>query len=1063
MRLPPKRWLAMALVLLLGACTRGSEIPQRPSLAPPSPFDAIVRDFPYRAPPSEAKPGTLGEIAAVPKPSNPNGRVVAPLALTTSDGAGLEVRRLEARVLIDSMLAFTELRLAFLNPEARVREGRFTLQLPAGAAISRLAMKVNGVWQEAEVVERRHATRVYEDFLHQRQDPALLEKAAGNQFSARVFPIPPHAEKEIIVSYSEELEQQEYRLPLAGMPRIGELVVRAQVLDEPGCSVLLGPRTEHVLEHDFVPEEDFRLPLDRPFVALSAGQLVAIPIRLAPRIAFEPMQTLALAFDTSASRALDLSNDVKRLGELLVHLVELHPGLKLTVFAFDQELRPIFSGPAKGFHPRELDRVLNERALGASDLSLALEALGRSQARRVALFTDAVPTATALADRSLAGPLTSMEARGVRIDVVLSGAAHDRATARTLVRGGGRVLGSELSAAELARRLSSSAAADLAPWLPNAEWIHPRLLEAVEPGEIRTIHARLKHPPNGPLRVIVTSSDVGEARSAAPAAHVLTIPSRTGERVLLERSVAGAEIRRVASRLAATKLGAAEQGTLKGTIVELSRRYRVLSDWTALLVLESDDDYERYGIDRNALSDIVSIGERGFTAVGRAHPVGGGLRLEQLTEPSAPIRALKSSPPAQPQATPQDGYGYEFSDDPLSESLLPGLREDTKTGIDDICAIDPGACPSLEMNKGARAQRQAALRSCRSGPLRRWAAGIPRQAPCQRPTSTAPRAWQPGVLIEPYAGRFAEVMRLIVSGALDRAQREALAWRDAEPADTLALVALGEALEAAGKRNAAARAYGSLIDLYPARADMRRFAAGRLERLGSAGIRLSEDAYRRALEQRPDHTTSHQLLAYSLLRQGRAEEAFAVLERHLLAGAIQSRELLEDLRLVAAVLIARAPKHKARALAALERYGLEPAHGRSTRVLLTWETDTNDVDLHLIDRNGEHAFYERRGLPDGGILLTDVVTGYGPEEFVLGPGAAGSPYQVFVHYYASGPMGFGMGKVDVIDHDGDGNVSVDTRPFVILNEDATVHLGQLTRSTTLTRQLRPGAHLRVRD
>jgi len=40
-------------------------------------------------------------------------------------------------------------------------------------------------------------------------------------------------------------------------------------------------------------------------------------------------------------------------------------------------------------------------------------------------------------------------------------------------------------------------------------------------------------------------------------------------------------------------------------------------------------------------------------------------------------------------------------------------------------------------------------------------------------------------------------------------------------------------------------------------------------------------------------------------------------------------------------------------------------------------------------------------------------------------------------------MGFGMGKVDIIAHDGEGKVDVDTRPFVILNEDATVHLGQI--------------------
>ena len=43
------------------------------------------------------------------------------------------------------------------------------------------------------MVELQAAREAYEDFLHRRQDPALLEKEAGNQFPARVFPIPPRA------------------------------------------------------------------------------------------------------------------------------------------------------------------------------------------------------------------------------------------------------------------------------------------------------------------------------------------------------------------------------------------------------------------------------------------------------------------------------------------------------------------------------------------------------------------------------------------------------------------------------------------------------------------------------------------------------------------------------------------------------------------------------------------------------------------------------------------------------------------------------------------------------
>ena len=97
---------------------------------------------------------------------------------------------LSADAAIDDPLAFTELHLTFRNPENRVREGRFRITLPSGATISRFAMRIGDRWQEGEVVEQQAARVAYEDFLHHKQDPALLEAEAGNEFSARVFPIP---------------------------------------------------------------------------------------------------------------------------------------------------------------------------------------------------------------------------------------------------------------------------------------------------------------------------------------------------------------------------------------------------------------------------------------------------------------------------------------------------------------------------------------------------------------------------------------------------------------------------------------------------------------------------------------------------------------------------------------------------------------------------------------------------------------------------------------------------------------------------------------------------------
>ena len=108
-----------------------------------------------------------------------------------------------------------------------------------------------------------------------------------------------------------------------------------------------------------------------------------------------------------------------------------------------------------------------------------------------------------------------------------------------------------------------------------------------------------------------------------------------------------------------------------------------------------------------------------------------------------------------------------------------------------------------------------------------------------------------------------------------RALELAVAWRGEAPGDVLALVALSEAYEASGSADEAARAYGSLIDLFASRADLRRFAGERLERIKDGlGLELASDTYEKAALQRPDHPASHRLLAYARLKKGDLAGAF---------------------------------------------------------------------------------------------------------------------------------------------------------------------------------------------
>ncbi len=49
------------------------------------------------------------------------------------------------------------------------------------------------------------------------------------------------------------------------------------------------------------------------------------------------------------------------------------------------------------------------------------------------------------------------------------------------------------------------------------------------------------------------------------------------------------------------------------------------------------------------------------------------------------------------------------------------------------------------------------------------------------------------------------------------------------------------------------------------------------------------------------------------------------------------------------------------------------------RVVLSWDSDGTDLDLHVVSPDGVHVFYGNRVGANGGALDVDVTTGFGPE------------------------------------------------------------------------------------
>ena len=1014
-------------------------------------------------------------LAAFAVPEVVAAPVRAPLGLTTSDGSGLEIRSLIARAHVHGPLVETELTITFSNPEPRTREGRFRIALPQHAFVSRLAMKIDGRLREADVAETSRAREVYDDIVHRRRDPLLVEQHGSNELSARVFPIDPFEQKVIVIGWVAEVSAESpITIPLRGLPPVGSLDV---VVDDPSGQLA------SVQSEASVAPEDVRVSPRSVASALRAGELLAarvtIPLGAA---ASQPIGAgLLVLVDTSASRAPELEADLRHVGEVVAALAATEPNAKLTVAAFDQSVEVVYRGSLAGYGADASARLRAHGALGASDLTgavrwAALEARA-SGASRALLVGDGVATAgTAGADAMRAAARSLREAGIVRLDAIAEGDVRDEATLRTLAVGAlpsdGVVVDASLPAQSVASRLTRSVLGSLAVSVRGARWVWPSSFKGAQPGEERVVYAELPASVTPRIRLGDVAVDLGKVDAA---------PARGS---LLDRTIARAKVDSLV-----------EQGdrdgftdALRAKIVTLAKEKRVPSPFTSFLVVESDAD--RAALRRPRV--------RAPVAQPSAPPV-----PVALTAAPAPVPVPAPAPPA-PAA--RDDLFDPAPPLPPPAPATPAVHvAPARSYVQKPVSLRMG---SIQVNGRLppeiiqRVVRQNAgrIRACYDDGLRRrgptlagrvatrfvigtdghvraavdagsdigddkmiaCVVGIFASLEFSDPpggvvTVTYPFVFRPAGAEEEekqkepvleaippalaWSGDYAEARAAFAKSDLHGAFAVAAAARVHDPQDVLALLALGEAYDRAGLADLSARAFGSIADLRPNDASMLRVAAAHIERVGEGVSPLALELHRRASEDRPDHPHGQHAYAMALLRAGAHEDAFDVLSRAIALPYeprfVSARLVLEDDLACVGAAWRTADPARAAWIDARTAALTGPARiaGPHVSLVLGWETDMSAVELHVRDASGADALGSRRA---------SAREGYGPEAVVL-TGARGvrPKARLAVRLARKGPMGHVIGVVHVIEQDQAGHVTVRSRPFVAMNEGVEIDLGAI--------------------
>src|SRR5690606_16410739 len=131
----------------------------------------------------------------------------------------LAIQRQTVEVAIDEQIAETKVDQVFFNPAGSDVEGWYWFTVPEDAMLVGFALETDGQLIEAEVVERKQATTVYESAIVRRVDPALLEWIDARTVRARIYPIPGAGTRRVVLRYQQLLSESEgklrYRYPMA--------------------------------------------------------------------------------------------------------------------------------------------------------------------------------------------------------------------------------------------------------------------------------------------------------------------------------------------------------------------------------------------------------------------------------------------------------------------------------------------------------------------------------------------------------------------------------------------------------------------------------------------------------------------------------------------------------------------------------------------------------------------------------------------------------------------------------------------------------------------------------
>ncbi len=887
---------------------------------------------------------------------------------------------LDISVVVTGMFAETTQTLTFRNPNRRALEGTLTFPLPDGAVVCGYAIDVDGALVDGVIVPRQEARRILEAEIRKGVDPGLVEHVQGNVYRTRIYPLPAGGTRTIRIVYVGDLacegNSAAYHLPLAHAKDLERVSLRVEVTRGevvPEISGGLGNLSLASFRGSYVAEAKLprgtacddllvRLPDLPPHLrtveAHGEDVFFAVSSAIPAGDATWTPRRIALLWDASGSRT-EIERDLAFLSALL----ELWPRVTVDV----RVLRDDAAGEERTFDGAgardHLVSYLRDQPRDGGTRLAAFDAgaLPHPEDEAWLVFSDGLNTL----GRGLPRP-------GARpVHTISSAANSDAAYLRHVAsRSGGTYVHLLQTPPDAAARLVAS----------SREALRLAGTEGCEDVHVRRAAGR--HWVLGRL-----TAPLGQIRlegSGAPADHISIPRDLALEGRLVARAWAGQQ---------AQALAVLDEEAPR--ILELAREYGVVTPGASLLVLETLEQHLEYGIEPAASRmELVRQYRRA---------------CERRRTEEATVRSRHLERVVELWRERVRWWQTEHTPRPAPKEREDHRRRGARGASLMVASASVDAVRSLGELDDARGGDEAYEYEARSMVMAAPAAMAPPPAPAPRMEAFAeaeeeePSAGPPAasIQIKPWSADTPYLTRIRNSGDPYSVY---LRERDEYAGSPAFFLDCGDLFMSRGERALGLRVLSNLVELGLDDPALLRMYAWRLQQAGALGAAI--EVFERVRRLRDDEPQSHRDLALALAERweaaGDPEDATRAMD--LLYDVVERAwERFPEIELIALMelnrLIARTSARGIATPARIDRRLIQLLD-LDLRISLSWDLDLTDVDLHVFEPTGEHAYYGHNTTSMGGLVSRDFRDGYGPEEYVLRKAVPGT-YQIKAHYYGS--------------------------------------------------------------